>query len=57
MDFATPDQGFFDWESEHQGQSELGRQRVAQGTGEPEQAAQGTVGDGVRPDDTEGRQR
>ena len=25
--------------------------------GEPEQAAQGVVGDGVRPDDTEGRHR
>jgi cytochrome c oxidase subunit 1 len=57
MDFATPDQGFFDWESEHGGQAQQARERLATGTGEPEQAAQGVVGDGVRPDDTEGRQR
>jgi len=57
MDFATPDQGFFDWESEHQGQREQAKERLATGTGEPEQAAQGVVGDGVRPDDTEGRRR
>ena len=57
MDFATPDQGFFDWESEHQGQREQAEQRLATGGGRPEQASQGVVGDGVRPDDTEGRQR
>jgi cytochrome c oxidase subunit 1 len=57
MDFATPDQGFFDWESDHQGQRQQAQERMATGTGEPEQAAQGVVGDGVRPDDTEGRRR
>jgi cytochrome c oxidase subunit 1 len=57
MDFATPDQGFFDWESDHQGQRAQAQERLATGTGEPEQAAQGVVGDGVRPDDTEGSQR
>ena len=39
------------------GQREQAQERLATGTGEPEQAAQGVVGDGVRPDDTEGRQR
>jgi cytochrome c oxidase subunit I len=56
MDLASPRQGVLDWESDHQGQRAQAQQRLAEGTGEPEQAAQGVVGDGVRPDTSPGGQ-
>ncbi|NMR19345.1 cytochrome c oxidase subunit I [Cellulomonas fimi] len=61
MDYAEPDPGFLDWESEHQGQAAQARQRMADGTGKPEQSSATIVDDRPRPggggDTTEGETR